>query len=73
MALPHVPNHQQQTRPKKTHQQWKRHELLECSIQSPQVRRSTGKLFKVITSIYYLAHGRNFNAILKFLIETVND
>lgn len=67
MALPHVPNHQQQTRPKKTHQQWKRHELLECSIQSQQVRRSTGAW--MWCSIFFLNIYRQVYALHLLLMQ----
>ena len=43
-TIPYEANHQQQKYQEKTHQQWKRHELLGCSIQSPQAGKSTGKI-----------------------------
>ena len=50
MSIPQKANRQQQKHPKNTHQQWKKHELLECSIQSPQVKKSTAK---IIINIYH--------------------
>jgi hypothetical protein len=43
-TIPHNANHQQQRHPERTHRQWKKHELLECSVQSQKVTRLTGKL-----------------------------